>query len=248
MSASRWDRAQRASAARTARAKTAGAAAWLSTRAFAARTASTCRGHSGLRKCCCSTPALRASSSFTKACSTKSSRCAGARGVGLPPGSSLAASTCQPRLFVGPQVWDRNLPEGKERLVADAATVHKLLKILPESDPIIKGRAYRSCAVVGSAGSLLLHKLGPKIDAHALVIRFNNAPTKDFEAYVGSKTSLRITSDAFWGFQETSSEVVLVHSQSVDALRVRALSAGHSRLGSVGAEGGQRRRRRRGVL
>ena len=74
--------------------------------------------------------------------------------------------------------------------------------------------------MVGSSGSLLLHKLGPKIDAHAVVIRFNNAPTKDFEEHVGSKTSMRITSESFWGFQETPEEVVLVHSQSVDALRV----------------------------
>ena len=51
---------------------------------------------------------------------------------------------------------------------------------------------FKTCGVVSSAGSLLHSKLGAKIDANDFVIRFNAAPTEQFEADVGTKTSLRI--------------------------------------------------------
>lgn len=50
----------------------------------------------------------------------------------------------------------------------------------------------KTCAVVGSSGSLLYERLGAEIDAHDVVIRFNNAPTDGFAAIVGSRTTLRI--------------------------------------------------------
>ena len=49
-----------------------------------------------------------------------------------------------------------------------------------------------SCALVGSSGGLLRERYGAEIDAHDLVLRFNDAPTRGFEAVVGRKASLRM--------------------------------------------------------
>ena len=48
------------------------------------------------------------------------------------------------------------------------------------------------CAVVGSSDLLRLQPRGAEIDAHTLVWRFNNAPTKGWEAAVGSRTDVRV--------------------------------------------------------
>lgn len=50
----------------------------------------------------------------------------------------------------------------------------------------------RSCALVGSSGGLLRERYGAEIDAHDLVLRFNDAPTRGFEAVVGQKATLRM--------------------------------------------------------
>ena len=49
-----------------------------------------------------------------------------------------------------------------------------------------------SCALVGSSGSMLFDAHGPEIDAHDLVLRFNDAQTHGFESQVGKRTSIRI--------------------------------------------------------
>uniref|UniRef100_A0A182N9E1 Beta-galactoside alpha-2,6-sialyltransferase 1 n=1 Tax=Anopheles dirus TaxID=7168 RepID=A0A182N9E1_9DIPT len=49
-----------------------------------------------------------------------------------------------------------------------------------------------SCVIVASAGSLKRSQLGPFIDGHDIVMRFNHAPTEGFEADVGSKTTIRV--------------------------------------------------------
>jgi len=48
-----------------------------------------------------------------------------------------------------------------------------------------------SCAVVSSSGELRGSNLGQAIDAHEVVIRFNDAQTAGYEADVGSKSSIR---------------------------------------------------------
>nr|XP_054770433.1 alpha-N-acetyl-neuraminyl-2,3-beta-galactosyl-1,3-N-acetyl-galactosaminide alpha-2,6-sialyltransferase-like [Lytechinus pictus] len=48
------------------------------------------------------------------------------------------------------------------------------------------------CAYVSSSGQLLGTKAGELIDSYPCVIRMNNAPTKGFEADVGSKTTVRV--------------------------------------------------------
>ncbi|KAF5903875.1 beta-galactoside alpha-2,6-sialyltransferase 2 [Clarias magur] len=52
--------------------------------------------------------------------------------------------------------------------------------------------AFRSCAVVTSAGAILHSGLGSEIDSHDAVLRFNSAPTKGYERDVGNKTTIRI--------------------------------------------------------
>jgi len=47
------------------------------------------------------------------------------------------------------------------------------------------------CAVVSSSGGLLKHSFGEEIDNHSFVIRFNDAPVRNFSSYVGTKTNYR---------------------------------------------------------
>lgn len=51
-----------------------------------------------------------------------------------------------------------------------------------------------TCAVVGSAASLLAHNIGPEIDRATAVIRVNTGPVHGFEDHVGRRTDVRI-----WG-------------------------------------------------
>ena len=52
--------------------------------------------------------------------------------------------------------------------------------------------SFKSCAVVGSAASLLTDRFGREIDGHELVMRFNDAPVHGFEPLVGSRTTVRV--------------------------------------------------------
>eukprot|EP00899_Mesostigma_viride_P023903 jgi/Mesvir1/4698/Mv21593-RA.1 len=80
---------------------------------------------------------------------------------------------------------------------------------LPQKD-MVKGLDLSSCAVVGNSDSVLQHKDGPIIDAHAMVIRFNEAPTVGYEQHVGSKTTIRIQNKEYSGFAEDPHEICLV--------------------------------------
>lgn len=51
---------------------------------------------------------------------------------------------------------------------------------------------FNSCALVSSAGSMLGSKLGPEIDGHETVLRFNDAPTAGYEDDVGGRTTIRL--------------------------------------------------------
>ena len=55
-----------------------------------------------------------------------------------------------------------------------------------------------SCALVGNARSMLTEERGDEIDSHEVVMRLNQAPTVNFEKYVGSKTTHRLVNNK-WG-------------------------------------------------
>ena len=80
-----------------------------------------------------------------------------------------------------------------------------LLRALPSGD--VRTRVpYRSCAVVGSSGAVLSYENGASIDLHAMVLRFNDAPTKGFELYVGGKTTHRVCTG--WGLTDIARHVI----------------------------------------
>jgi len=57
---------------------------------------------------------------------------------------------------------------------------------------------YRKCAIVGSAGVLKGSKWGRMVDdtgRYDAIIRLNNAPTRGYEAHVGSRTTIRFIHD-----------------------------------------------------
>uniref|UniRef100_A0A061SNF8 beta-galactoside alpha-(2,6)-sialyltransferase n=1 Tax=Tetraselmis sp. GSL018 TaxID=582737 RepID=A0A061SNF8_9CHLO len=79
-----------------------------------------------------------------------------------------------------------------------------------EREPDLGSMAdFSTCAVVGSSSSLKGSRQGPEIDAHSAVIRFNEAPTKSFQADVGSRTTLRVQNVIYCGFHEYADEICL---------------------------------------
>ena len=101
-----------------------------------------------------------------------------------------------------------------------------LLAVLPNADAMLDritspdaSRVVHSCAVVGSSGSVLHFANGKDIDKHDLVFRFNSAPTKRFEKFVGARTTHRITNTQNWAYRESDDEQILVHMRSQASLR-----------------------------
>jgi|TARA_B110000483_G_C18164387_1_gene530605 hypothetical protein len=65
---------------------------------------------------------------------------------------------------------------------------------------LIKPNIYLSekTAIVGSSASILFKKLGKNIDNFGDVIRFNRAQVKNFEEYVGNKTTIRVVNNTIF--------------------------------------------------
>ncbi|KAI8500321.1 beta-galactoside alpha-2,6-sialyltransferase [Branchiostoma belcheri] len=63
--------------------------------------------------------------------------------------------------------------------------------VLPE-ESLEKLVHFNSCAVVSSSHALRLHTYGQEIDSHDAVLRFNCAPTHNFENFVGNRTDIRM--------------------------------------------------------
>ncbi|XP_061450970.1 alpha-2,8-sialyltransferase 8B isoform X2 [Rhineura floridana] len=64
-----------------------------------------------------------------------------------------------------------------------------LYALLPRTSPL-KGKHFRTCAIVGNSGILLNSSCGEEIDAHSFVIRCNLAPVQEYVRDVGIKTDL----------------------------------------------------------
>eukprot|EP00238_Polyblepharides_amylifera_P010833 CAMPEP_0196587274 /NCGR_PEP_ID=MMETSP1081-20130531/56978_1 /TAXON_ID=36882 /ORGANISM="Pyramimonas amylifera, Strain CCMP720" /LENGTH=435 /DNA_ID=CAMNT_0041909415 /DNA_START=524 /DNA_END=1831 /DNA_ORIENTATION=- len=64
-----------------------------------------------------------------------------------------------------------------------------LFELLPLEEPQWH---FKTCAVVGNSGVVLLRENGAEIDAHDAVLRINMAPVRGFEHYVGKKTTYNI--------------------------------------------------------
>ncbi|XP_049736510.1 beta-galactoside alpha-2,6-sialyltransferase 1 isoform X1 [Elephas maximus indicus] len=75
---------------------------------------------------------------------------------------------------------------------------------LPKENIRTKAGSWGRCAVVSSAGSLKSSQLGREIDDHDAVLRFNAAPTANFEQDVGTKTTVRLINSQ-WGCYGASS-------------------------------------------
>ncbi|KAK3266862.1 hypothetical protein CYMTET_24549 [Cymbomonas tetramitiformis] len=114
-----------------------------------------------------------------------------------PRGCDLAAAKRDPPRGRG---WQRVARISKE-----------FLELLPEHDIVQDLPAYKTCAVVGNGGSLLLNTLGADIDAHDAVIRFNGGITKGFEKHVGSRTTFRLANTQHMGFHEKEDEIIFQH-------------------------------------
>jgi hypothetical protein len=64
--------------------------------------------------------------------------------------------------------------------------------------------AFKSCAVVGSSGNLLVGApRGALIDGHDAVFRVNHAPTRGYEEYVGRRTAVWVSA---WGANSSTIE------------------------------------------
>ena len=100
---------------------------------------------------------------------------------------------------------------------AKGRTWRHLLDLIPAADEF-KGRKYRSCAVVGNGGSVLLYQNGEAISRHEAVIRFNRGPMEGYERHVGNRTTFRIVNRNNIGWFRASDEAVLQHITAPEAV------------------------------
>ncbi|XP_077207568.1 CMP-N-acetylneuraminate-beta-galactosamide-alpha-2,3-sialyltransferase 1 [Paroedura picta] len=71
-------------------------------------------------------------------------------------------------------------------------SIRELFEVIPgDRESVLErsGSQCRRCAVVGNSGNLKQSQYGKEIDGHDFVFRMNKAPTANFEADVGSKTT-----------------------------------------------------------
>uniref|UniRef100_A0A6J0TSA4 Alpha-N-acetyl-neuraminyl-2,3-beta-galactosyl-1, 3-N-acetyl-galactosaminide alpha-2,6-sialyltransferase isoform X1 n=2 Tax=Pogona vitticeps TaxID=103695 RepID=A0A6J0TSA4_9SAUR len=64
---------------------------------------------------------------------------------------------------------------------------------VPDGKPLARALC-RQCAVVSSSGQMLGSCSGKEIDAQECVLRMNQAPTRGYEADVGSRSTIRVVS------------------------------------------------------
>ena len=75
---------------------------------------------------------------------------------------------------------------------------NKLLKFLKPNINISE-----DLAIVGSSKSILKKNFGKEIDTYQDVIRFNKSPVKNYEKFVGSKTTIRVVNNVVFEFYQS---------------------------------------------
>eukprot|EP00899_Mesostigma_viride_P008779 jgi/Mesvir1/17902/Mv12970-RA.1 len=77
-----------------------------------------------------------------------------------------------------------------------AEELNLLNSLLPMID-IVQKTKYKSCAVVGNSPTLREQQYASRIDAHDVVLRFNEAPTKGYELTVGKRATFRANTESW---------------------------------------------------
>ncbi|KAK4753750.1 hypothetical protein SAY87_001854 [Trapa incisa] len=104
-------------------------------------------------------------------------------------GSALPFTIRSPRFYRYFLDFRRNLQAwARKKTFQDDIMSDLLLQVKRRIDH--SDRKYNSCAVVGNSGILLNTDYGNLIDSHEAVIRLNNALISNYEAQVGSKTTI----------------------------------------------------------
>jgi len=135
--------------------------------------------------------------------------------VELPASSSEAEAVLEVAAPSGKVVLSVSLRKIRSLMAAVAAEANSSSPLLPEErlrvlchfkslvdeSFVVKlpHPASPHCAVVSSSGAMLNHRHGAEIDNHAVVMRFNAAPTEGYKKYVGGKTTWR------WGWAAPNS-------------------------------------------
>ena len=124
----------------------------------------------------------------------------------------LNAATLRPK--IGEVITYKTNPKAGDGMThtLKMAVSEDMVNLLPDED-ILGAKYFDTCAIVGSSGVLLSTMKGQEIDSHDAVIRFNKAPTKGFETYVGSRTSLRLVNTNHALFR-SANETVIQQMQS----------------------------------
>eukprot|EP00899_Mesostigma_viride_P007433 jgi/Mesvir1/16691/Mv15087-RA.1 len=122
-----------------------------------------------------------------------------------------------------------SLPPNYEKDILIGQVTPKVLQALPHEDAAFPKPVYNSCAIVGSSGILLNYRHADEIDSHDVVMRFNSAPTKHFESFVGRKTTHRITNSRNFNYHESADEHVFVHLRTASSLRRLVEERGRTR-------------------
>ena len=117
------------------------------------------------------------------------------------PSQSVGGKSCKKTSAIISQA--ARVVDPAVKMAASGSAVASAMPTLPTCKPPMPGHALRGkfdvpmasagrCAVVGSADTLRIDPRGSEIDAHSLVWRFNNAPTRGWESAVGSRTDVRL--------------------------------------------------------
>ena len=104
-----------------------------------------------------------------------------------------------PTLFLSPTgpPWSKDDILSFQRISGTGVDPKKVREaLLPDTWkfalPSHQERKWKRCAVVGSSQNLLDGEFGQIIDSHDAIFRMNSAPTKGYEKFAGSRTTIRL--------------------------------------------------------